>query len=131
MQVRETSIEAYNYITSSGVISERRAQIYAILYKHGPLTAGEALKFVEEEFGYRPYSSTHGRFTELRDMGVVKELGKKKCDMTGREVILWDVTAAFPTKIEKMPSNKELVGILSKENERLRELLRVNNIKAD
>jgi hypothetical protein len=101
MLIRTTSAAAYRYITSTGVISERRRQFYVVLYKHGPLTGGECLEKIEHEFGYRPYSSSHGRLTELRDRGVVKECGRRVCTLTNQEVILWDVTDSMPIDPKK------------------------------
>lgn len=59
-----------------------------------------------------------GRMSELRDMGVLQELGTVECQYTGNTVILWDVTTDLPRKLDKQtakPTRKRL--------EQLREIL--------
>ena len=46
------------------------------------------------------------RLGELRDIGVVTELGTVSCPITGRRVILWDVTSKLPTNFEKPHKEK-------------------------
>lgn len=103
MGVRSTSIEAYNYIKENGLLSKRRLEIYEILFTKGPLTAGEIGRAMPN---YRAAVSTadrniHARLAELRDMLAIQELGTKICEVTGMEVILWDVTDRIPVKLEK------------------------------
>lgn len=99
--IRETSIEAYNIIKVKGLLSERRWQVYDVLFNKGPLTATQIAslipKFKSPSVGF----NVHARLCELRAMKVVKELGEMMCPLTGMTVILWDVTNRLPTKIEK------------------------------
>lgn len=113
MNVRDTSIEAYHKIKESGVLSERRMEVYDILFNHGPLTATEIFQYskLNGVKGYR--HNTNSRLYELRDMGVVKEVQTTTCSVTGQTVILWDVTSNLPEKLEKKKSNKEIIQELT------------------
>lgn len=83
---RKTSREAYEQLKESGKLSRLRWIIYDYLFHHGPATAQECFKALKLE------TNQSGRFTELRDLGVVEEVGRTTCRVTGREVIAWDVT---------------------------------------
>lgn len=103
MTVRRTSIEAYNTIKENGLLSKRRWEVYEVLFNYGPLTGGEIGRKMAS---YRSAVSTadrniHARLTELRNFGVVYEVGERDCRVTGMSVIEWDVTEALPVKFEK------------------------------
>jgi hypothetical protein len=96
MNTRKTSIDCYHEIKENELLTKRRFQVYEAIYKNAPCTTNEALKDV--------YSGSHGvgsRTTELRDLGVIYEKGTKKCSVTGRNVIEWDLTDNIP--IERKP----------------------------
>ena len=82
--MRATSLEAYKDIVNSGVLGKRQVEAYEVLYDHGPLTAGELV----DESGV---SGLWKRLSELRDMGIIEEVGKRKCRITGAVCIEWDV----------------------------------------
>lgn len=99
--VRKTSIEAYHKIKDGGLLSERRWQVYACVFEHGPMTSAEAFRIIN---GYNPIKNitqSRARFTELREMGVFAEVGEKICSVTNHKAILWDVTDKLPVKFEK------------------------------
>lgn len=92
---RDTSCEAYDYIRDNGVLSIQQWRIYHHLFARGPLTIGEcfaAIRFV----GHNVNDNTRTRFGELRDMGVIRELDKRECKVTGRTVLTFDVTSNLP-----------------------------------
>jgi hypothetical protein len=93
--VRQTSIATYYAIREDGLLSRMRWLVYDCLYQHGPLTAQETFKQLGLE------SNQSGRFTEMRELGVILEVGERQCAVTGRNVILWDVTAALPSSAER------------------------------
>jgi hypothetical protein len=94
--MRETSIEAYNQIKAAELLSQKRWEVYDILFHRGPLTAGEVF-LVGKELGYSHMKNNIStRLTELRNLGVVKECGERECTLTKKNVILWDVTADLP-----------------------------------
>lgn len=99
MSVRQTSIDAFNAIKDSGLLSTRRWQVYEYLFKNGPCTAkqvtGNLRSGLQDSGGYNT------RLSELRRMGVVQEVGKVECPESGHNVILWDVTDKMPKKLHK------------------------------
>ena len=48
---------------------------------------------------------SRARFTELRELGVIYEKGERKCNITGRNVIEWDLTDKLPQG--KISNNKK------------------------
>lgn len=106
--IRQTSIEAYNQIKNSGLLSERRWQVYDVLFEYGPMTGGETFQRMKQKYSVMAptNSNTTTRLGELRNMGVVMELGTKTCSVSGQTVILWDVTDKLPTKLVKSKRTK-------------------------
>jgi hypothetical protein len=102
MNIRQTSIDCYNKIKQEGLLSKRRLEVYEAILKNAPCTTNEALKDL--------YSGSHGvgsRTTELRDVGVIYEKGEKKCSITGRNVIEWDLTDRLPVNLKKTNKTKK------------------------
>ena len=91
MTTRDTSAEAYRTICDSGLLGLVHKHVYSTVYRHGPMTANEAFEEMRRMLvhRYRHDSNTHARFTELRDMGCLKEVGTRPCNITGRRAILW------------------------------------------
>lgn len=106
--IRETSFEAYHQIKENGLLSRRRFQVYEILFNHGPLTGSEVASKFRDQFGRMGTSNMNivTRLGEMRDSGVVTELGQRLCSVTGMKVILWDVTKNLPTKFDKPKHQK-------------------------
>lgn len=106
--VRATSIETYRQISESGLLSQRRLEVYKAICKCEPCTSGEAIKYMSEHgIQHSHIAQSRGRFTELRDLGVIKEVGVRACAVSGRKCIVWEVTGDLPqgdihkTKIDK------------------------------
>lgn len=92
MTARRTSREAYHEIADRGLLSAARWKVYNWLYHDGPLTGSELN-------GRALDSGTpglHKRLSELKDLGVVCEVRERKCKVTGRTAIEWDVTEHLP-----------------------------------
>lgn len=100
---RQTSIESYHAIKDNGLLSRRRFQVYDFLYNSGPATARQAWRAIAPN-GHT--GSINTRFAELREIGVVEEVGTTKEQATGMTVILWDVTANLPRRLMKKKSAK-------------------------
>jgi len=100
-RVRQTSIDVYHQIESEGLLSKRRWEVYHILFNHGPMTSNETFDYskLHGVDGYR--HNANARMTELRELGVVQEIGTTLCSKTGRRVILWDVTSNLPKEPPK------------------------------
>ena len=105
MKTRQTSIDCYNEIKKQGLLSKRRFEVYEALLYSAPCTSSEAIRNANTTFGVFGVSS---RFTELRDLGAIYEKGVKKCSITGRNVIEWDLTDRLPQAfIKKSKNNKQ------------------------
>ena len=118
-QVRETSIEAYHKIKETGLLTRLRWVVYDYLFHNGPKTQRQAVQDLSNSFESNGTFSS--RFAELKRMGAVKEVGKIKCDFTGKNVYLWDVTKELPKKLEKQETKAQIIARLERENAELRE----------
>jgi len=103
--IRQTSIECYNQIKQEGLLSKKRLQVYEAILKLAPCTSGEA--FATMTTKENQISQSRARFTELRELGVIYERGEKKCSITGRNVIEWDLTDRLPINIKKSNKTKK------------------------
>ena len=101
MKIRQTSIDCYNEIKEEGLLSKRRLQVYESIYNSAPCTASEVFK----EKNLKTNQS--GRFTELRDLGVIYEKGERICSITGRNVIEWDLTDRLPITVKNLNKTKK------------------------
>ena len=126
MKTRQTSIECYNKIKQEGLLSKRRLEVYEALLSSAPCTSSEAIRNAKTTFGVFGVSS---RFTELRDLGVIYEKGEKKCSITGRNVIEWDLTDRLPVSIKN--PNKTKKQRLDDALNSLRELYKNKNISTN
>lgn len=82
--VQETSTRAF-LIDVLPTLGPRQKAVYDALEAHGPLT--------NLEMAYQlhwPINTVTPRCKELRDLGLVKEWGVRKCRQTGRMVIAWE-----------------------------------------
>jgi len=105
--VRDTSIDAYNYIRENRFLGQRQWDVYHALTKFGPCTASELHKRMKlYRIGAQSNDNVCTRLGELRDMKVVVELEKKRqCKVTGFNVIVWDINSnKYPKKLERRES---------------------------
>lgn len=119
--IRNTSIDVYNKIKDNGLLSKRRLEVYDVVFNNGPLTSAEAFHIMVNTQvtpgAFIP--QLRARFTELREMGCLSELGTKKCTVSGNESILWDVTCDLPRYLPKVLSKKEKKKAIRAEIEKL------------
>lgn len=111
--VRQTSVDVYRSMRDEGLLTESRLKIYGFLFEHGPCTANELFQKTKG-FNTITQANFHARLGELRDCGVVDELGTKKCTVTGNTVIVWDCNNKLPVKINKRETNADRVRRLNK-----------------
>jgi hypothetical protein len=74
--------------------------IYWALLDHGPMTATECFKVLEDDGRLKSHNyNTRTRFNEMRALGIIyeRETGFR-CSITNRPVILWDLTGRRPEK---------------------------------
>jgi len=93
---RDTSVKAYNEIKRSGLLKGRELDVYEVLYHHGPMTATEVYQHLIAQGRKVTQHSITPRMKPLQRKGVIKEVGKKKCQHTGKTVYLLDVTSETP-----------------------------------
>lgn len=131
--VRETSVEAYRAIVDNGMLSRRRLQVYEILYQNGPLAGAQVAYLFAQRHGKTSRSETvRNRITELRDLGVVKEVGWTVDPNTKMRVIQWDVTSKLPGAEKKKPSKrKAVVALVEAADYALAELRRMGSTYVD
>lgn len=119
---RATTVQAFYTAIEAGVIETRRAQVYVGLRDLGIATSGEVFEHLREvlHFGLRYDSNTCARFTELRDLGLIREVGERKCRITKMLCITWEVVPADEYAGEAIVHRcKECGQIVSREVPRL------------
>ena len=100
MGTRQTSIDCYNQIKAQGLLSKLRlATHYAMVYS-APCTAGELQSYIDKN-GLK-VKHAWKLLSQLRNLGVVYEKSERKCNITGRVVIEWDLTDKLPIKPAKI-----------------------------
>lgn len=100
---RKTSLEAFEYIKSNGLLTKREFQVYEILFEHGPLTAHEIVSIARKKYNLPDANQTgwNSRTGIMEKAGVIENVGEKAHPTSGRLNILWDVTDKKPLPREK------------------------------
>jgi len=102
MNTRQTSVDCYNEIKRNGSLSKMRFEVYSALLSMGkPSTTRE----VYETMNVLKQEAT--RFTELRKLGVIYEVQNRKCTITGRTSIEWDLTDRLPVDFKNSNKTKK------------------------
>jgi predicted transcriptional regulator len=102
MNTRQTSVDCYNEIRENGLLSKMRFEVYSALLSIGkPSTTRE----VYETMNVLKQEAT--RFTELRKLGVIYEVQNRKCTITGRTSIEWDLTDKLPIDYKNNKKTKK------------------------
>lgn len=99
--IRDTSIEVYHQILAEGLITKREQEVYDALFRFGPLTGKEIVKVARMSGSTGQSDSLVPRLAQMREKEVVREVGERKCSVTGRNAILWDVTSKLPKKAQQ------------------------------
>lgn len=85
---RQTSIEAWQRAKDAGIL--QRNQLIALQWiaeELTPLTSGEILT----SRGIRNVNGWRARITELAAIGAIREVGRRRCRVSGRLGIVWEV----------------------------------------
>jgi len=108
---RQISSTVYGKIKNGMLLGRLQMYVYDILYHNGPLTQMEVAKHSET----MDRSSVGPRFTELKRMGCIASLGKRKCEVTGRNTNTFDVTKNLPDKSKKITAvtRKQLLDVIT------------------
>jgi hypothetical protein len=94
---RVTSVEAFYEATAAGTPATWRQWVYVALSQIlEPPTAMETFAYLADRLGLelRYDSNTRARFTELRDLGVIRECAPRRCRVTGRRCLTWAIVPA-------------------------------------
>jgi hypothetical protein len=139
MRSRDTSKESWERLVESGLLGPKHKAIYISVALNPGLTANEHVRLMREKGRIKGDfdSNTHSRFTELRDMGCIREVERRKCTTSGRPAVTWEVTGRFPDPDWRQRSKgkgrrpvedevldlRERVRALERENRRLKALV--------
>lgn len=105
---RRTSAQTFAEIKASGLLSNRRMQVYQILYHHGAMTGAQVAQVFKSKYGPTGHSENiRNRLTELRDMGCVVETGVVTCPISGRNVLQWQTNDEMPQKPPRKKTKKQ------------------------
>ena len=102
--MRQTSIDCYNQIKNSGLLSKRRFETYEAMVKIAPCTASEVQKSINYFNGGRDCMK---RISELNKLGVIYDKGTRTCNVTGRNVVEWDLTDRLPVNVKSSINTKK------------------------
>ena len=111
--VRETSLEAYNYIIENGILSKRMTEAYRNILHYGPVTGNELCKLMKKPGQWK-------LMAPLKERGLITEVGKRRCNVTGYNAFAWDVTGNLPSKPEKFKSKDAIIRELRWEIHKLK-----------
>ena len=123
MNTRQTSRDCFTQIKEEGLLSKMRFKVYEAILKNAPCTSAEVLSTLLSKNS--AITSSRARFTELRELGVIYEVQNRKCNITGRTSIEWDLTDRLPINIKK--SNKTKKQKIDEVLNSLRELYKNKN----
>jgi hypothetical protein len=105
MGTRATSINCYNQIKTEGLLSKLRLRALNAMLYSAPCTAGELQSYIDKN--QIQVKHAWKLLSQLRDLGVVYEKSERKCNVTGRLVIEWDLTDKLPTKSTSTSNTKK------------------------
>lgn len=84
---RDTSLQAYEDLLDK--LNDRQYDVLEELYDVAPATARE---LGDEKFPGKTVNYYRPRLTELKNLGMVAEKGKRECEVSGKKAITWMLT---------------------------------------
>ena len=114
-------------LKQEGLLSKMRFKVYEGILKNAPCTSAEVLSTLLSKNS--AITSSRARFTELRELGVIYEVQNRKCTITGRTSIEWDLTDRLPVNVKK--SNKTKKHKIGDALNSLRELYKNKDTSSD
>lgn len=109
--IQKTSIETYYSIKNSGLLSDKRLKVFDIFWEHPDgLTGTQVANIFKNKHPSAEHSETiRNRITELRDMGVISEVGVVECEFTNRKVMKFAITNNMPVPLTKKETLNEKI----------------------
>lgn len=98
--MRDTSLDTYHKLVSTGMLSKRRRQVAEFIAVFGPTYQRKAHKELSK-LEKSNSSSFMSRFCELEKMDVIEIVGEGFDEDTGNRVYLYDLTGRMPVRFEK------------------------------
>ncbi len=104
---RNTSKEAWDSVLNSGWASKMAKLAYCVLYEKGPLTLLELEHEAAKQSSLAPVGRSEStvirRLYDLRDNGLVSLSITRRCNISGKNAVTWDVTSSVapPEKMER------------------------------
>ncbi len=89
MTTRETSRKAWREMVDSGELLGKQAAALAAVIDYGPGTSGEIIRAAKLGANTNLWRA---RFTELIERGLIREIGQRSCDVTGRTGLVFEFT---------------------------------------
>jgi len=106
---RETSIEVFNTLEASGVLSDKRLEVFGYIARNPGCTAYDA----EETLQPRNRSTVNARFSELVKMGLIREIeGEFKVQHGNRRITYMITGITQPKKLEKQMTGPQKQAVM-------------------
>lgn len=86
-----TSVAAYESALKSGLIAGQLVRVGHLIATYGPGTSAEVLKGTGLDANR---NLARARFTELANRGLITEVERRRCKITGRKAIVWRFVGA-------------------------------------
>jgi len=83
----ETSLEAYEYLKKSGVLTQSQQKVYFKLLELGRATGEKIASKLN-----RPYHTISGRLTELRNAGLIKIVDRIKKEGSRTSLRVYEIS---------------------------------------
>ena len=103
--MRQTSIDCFNQIKAEGLLSKLRLRTLNAMLYSAPCTAGELQNYIDQN--QIQVKHAWKLLSQLRDLGVIYEKSERKCKVTDRLVIEWDLTDKLPIKSTTTSNTKK------------------------
>jgi hypothetical protein len=98
--IRETSLLSYDQLQEK--LGEKQNQVITnmlFMYKHGLLPATDLE--ITDYIGFLDPNKVRPRRYELMKLGLVEQKGKKKCSISGKKALVWDLSVPYLFKLLK------------------------------
>ena len=105
MSIRQSSINCYNQIKAEGLLSKLRLRTLNAMLYSAPCTAQELQDYIDKNKIQVKHSWK--LLSQLRDLKVIYEKNERKCKITGRNVIEWDLTDNLPINVKVNANTKK------------------------
>lgn len=78
----------WSSLVAAKALRGKQAEILHAIIARGPATSGEILT----EFHHRNLNAWRGRVSELAARGLIREVGIRRCNLSGRLCVVWGAT---------------------------------------